>query len=301
MNLNKIVYGILLQVPRGRVTTYGAIASALGDIRASRAIGQIMNQNPRPVVVPCHRVVHSNGEIGGYSRGVDEKIKLLEREGIAIKNNKIQNFENAIFKKFKTKPILKELREEQKKLARKVKLKDSFEKIETIAGIDVSYSNSEAVGACVVFDYGNKKIIEKIKVKTKVNFPYIPTYLSYREFPVIQKLIKKLKNRPTVLMLDGNGILHPLRIGIASHAGVLLDLPTIGVAKKLLLGEVRDSKIFYNKKLAGYALGLNSKPIYISPGSNISFETTLKLVKEFCRFRIPEPLRQAHILSQISH
>ena len=128
---------------------------------------------------------------------------------------------------------------------------------------------------------------------------FISTYLSFREFPVIEKLFKMLENRPTVLMIDGNGVLHPRGAGIASHAGVLLDIPAIGVAKTLLCGEVTGDKVMYEGRLIGNALksGKAKNPVYVSPGHKISFETARSVVKSFCKYRIPEPVRQAHILS----
>jgi len=86
------------RIPPGRVTTYGEIARALGDVRLSRAVGNALYRNPRPVETPCHRVVKSNGSLGGYSRGVSEKIKLLQKEGILIKDNRILDFNKAFFK-----------------------------------------------------------------------------------------------------------------------------------------------------------------------------------------------------------
>ena len=100
-------------------------------------------------------------------------------------------------------------------------------------------------------------------------------------------------------MIDGNGILHPRGVGIASHIGVLLDTPTIGVAKTLLCGEVVGDKVMYEGRLIGNALksGKAKNPVYVSPGHKISFETAYRVTNEFCKYRIPEPLRQAHILA----
>lgn len=89
------VYNMLLNIPRGKVVTYGSIAKVLGNPKASRLIGQIIGRNPNPISVPCHRVVMSNGKIGGYMYGIDKKIDLLRKEGIVItENNKVLNFEN---------------------------------------------------------------------------------------------------------------------------------------------------------------------------------------------------------------
>jgi O-6-methylguanine DNA methyltransferase len=92
------VYTLLQKVPKGRVTTYGALAKAVGRPRASRAVGNILNANPYAPIVPCHRVVKSNGEVGGFASGTDKKIKILEKEGIDIKNGKVVLFETTYFK-----------------------------------------------------------------------------------------------------------------------------------------------------------------------------------------------------------
>ncbi len=98
MNIEKMVYKKLLQVPKGQITTYGELAKAVGLKNGQRAIGRIMNKNPYPAIVPCHRVVNSNGKIGGYAYGIDVKTNMLTKEGIEIQNGKILDFKKRIFK-----------------------------------------------------------------------------------------------------------------------------------------------------------------------------------------------------------
>ena len=93
-----MVYKKLLQVPKGQITTYGELAKAVGLKNGQRVIGRIMNKNPYPAIVPCHRVVNSNGKIGGYAYGIDVKTNMLTKEGIEIQNGKILDFEKRIFK-----------------------------------------------------------------------------------------------------------------------------------------------------------------------------------------------------------
>lgn len=97
-DLDRQVYKKLLKVPKGKVTTYGELAKAVGLKNGQRAIGRIMNKNPFPVIIPCHRVVKSDGTIGGYFYGHQVKTKMLSDEGVAIKNGKIQNWEKSVFK-----------------------------------------------------------------------------------------------------------------------------------------------------------------------------------------------------------
>ena len=98
MSIDKLVYKKLLQVPKGKVTTYGELAKAVGLKNGQRAIGKIMNKNPYPAIVPCHRVVNSNGKIGGYAFGQNIKTNMLTKEGIKIQGGKILDFEKKIFK-----------------------------------------------------------------------------------------------------------------------------------------------------------------------------------------------------------
>ena len=98
MNLDKKIYKKLLEVPKGKITTYGELAKAVGLKNGQRAIGKIMNKNPYPVIIPCHRVVKSDGNVGGYAYGEEIKSDMLTREGIVIKNGKILDLENTIYR-----------------------------------------------------------------------------------------------------------------------------------------------------------------------------------------------------------
>ena len=98
MNLEQKIYKKLLEVPKGQITTYGELAKAVGLKNGQRAVGKIMNKNPYPVIIPCHRVVMSTGKIGGYAYGENIKTKMLSDEGIEIKNGKIMNLENSVYR-----------------------------------------------------------------------------------------------------------------------------------------------------------------------------------------------------------
>jgi deoxyribonuclease V len=303
MNLFDYTYDLVRQIPNGRISSYGEVAKALGDKVASRAVGRMMNQNPDADSMPCFKIVHSDGKIGGFGLGIDDKIRRLKEDNVLVNDGKIIDFENVLFKNFKTNYPLKNLRQEQMDLSKKVILKDDFSILDTVAGIDVSYPKNEfenAIGACVVMDYKTKDVIEKVTISSKTSFPYISTYLTYRELPVINKLIKKLKSKPSIFMFDGNGILHPYSFGLASHAGIALDVPSIGVAKSLLYGDIKNQDVFINGKKRGFIYFSSAKiknPIYVSPGHKVSFETCLQVVKHFCKYKIPEPLRKAHFLA----
>jgi len=98
MNLDKKIYKKLLEVPEGKITTYGELAKAVGIKNGQRIVGKIMNKNPYPVIIPCHRVVKSDGKVGGYAYGEQVKIKMLTNEGIKIKNDKILDWENTVYR-----------------------------------------------------------------------------------------------------------------------------------------------------------------------------------------------------------
>ena len=98
MNLEQKIYKKLLEVPKGQITTYGDLAKAVGLKNGQRIIGKIMNKNPYPVLVPCHRVVMSTGKIGGYAYGEHVKMKMLSDEGIQIIDGKIENFDKKLFR-----------------------------------------------------------------------------------------------------------------------------------------------------------------------------------------------------------
>ena len=98
MNLDKKIYKKLLEVPEGKITTYGELAKAVGMKNGQRAVGKIMNANPYPVIIPCHRVVKSDGKVGGYFYGQNVKINMLKKEGVRIKDDKILDWENTVYR-----------------------------------------------------------------------------------------------------------------------------------------------------------------------------------------------------------
>jgi deoxyribonuclease V len=198
------------------------------------------------------------------------------------------------------------LRKIQNRIAKKVILEDEFSKpIKTIAGFDLAFLDDDALVAGVVLDYKNLKVIEIKILKTHLDFPYIPTFLSFREGPPIIKLYKKLKTKPDIIIINGHGIAHPLFCGIASYVGVLLDKPTIGVAQSKLCGNYNEPKKFdeysqitYKKRIVGYVYKSkkNCRPIFISPGHGLSLKSFIKIVKKCIKTdKLPLPLAIAHI------
>ena len=190
------------------------------------------------------------------------------------------------------------LKKEQLKLAEKVITSDSIKNIKTIAGADQAYIGNKVISAIAVCDYKGLKLIEEKHAVVDAKIPYKSGFLFYRDGPAVMEAFNKLENKPDVLIVKANGILHPRRIGMASHLGILLDIATIGAAKNLMLGEVREKTIYVEKEARGYELITreHARPIYISPGDKISLKTSLEIVKNSLRqpHKLPEPLHLAH-------
>ncbi|MBO0725947.1 MAG: deoxyribonuclease V [Blastocatellia bacterium] len=199
--------------------------------------------------------------------------------------------------------------EVQRRLRNLVRLQPLARPVNTIAGADISFNRfSETVYAgIVVLSLPDLRVIETAGVRSVAKFPYIPGLLSFREAPSLLEAWEKLKTKPDVLMLDGQGIAHPRRFGIACHVGVLLDWPTIGCAKSILVGRYGDlgleagsrSPLVDKGEQVGVALRSKKKvaPVYVSPGHLTDLDSAVDLVlRSTTRYRLPEPTRQAHLL-----
>lgn len=298
-------YDLVSQVPLGRVTTYGAVARALGDIAASRFVGLAMSRNEDVVKVPCRRVIQSDGNLGGYTGGgARKKAALLRREGIAVKGTKVVDLDKVLFTNFRTKSPkpLEELRRRQRRLRNQLVLEERVGEIEHVAGIDVAYDGSRAYAAMVTLDYRTLEEVDRRTTVSDAEFPYVPTYLGFREIPLIAPLMGRAR-KGTVFMYDGNGLLHPDGFGIASQVGVVFGVAVVGVAKKLLCGVVSRRvvggahAVVLGRKTLGYSLARQGRgrPVYVSPGHMVSPEQSLEIARATLVHRIPEPVRMAHI------
>ena len=187
-------------------------------------------------------------------------------------------------------------------LSKKIIAEDKLPaKIRLVAGVDVAYAGELAVGAVAVLDYTSLELVESQTAVCRTKFPYIPTLLSFREIPAAVACIRKLKSHPDVFLADGQGMAHPYRCGFASHLGLAIGKPTVGVAKSRLVGEPtkRGEEVFLvcNGEIVGSVVTTvkGAKPLYVSVGHLVSLKTAVKIVKDCVRdYRIPEPLRHAH-------
>jgi len=191
-----------------------------------------------------------------------------------------------------------ELKKEQIKLARKVSLKEEKNEINLIAGVDQAFFGKKIISAIVVLDYKTMEFKEQKYAVVDEKFPYVSGFLSYREGPAIIEAYNKLENVPDLLIMEGSGILHPRKMGMASHVGLLIDKPTIGITKTLLCGEVKNGKVLMNNEILGFELRTkeHGNPIYVSPGHKITLEKSLEIVKKLIKppHKLPEPLHLAH-------
>lgn len=285
-DLYSYFYGLVRQIPEGKLTTYGALARALGDVTAARACGYMLSINPDPVGTPCYKVVRNGGEIGKFTHpdGTAEKIRRIEKDGIIVRNNLVEDFENVCFNDFVSEYPLAGMKSEQESMSALVDLNDNFV-TSTIAAVDVSYDDFYGYAAMVI--RGDEKTTVKTTIMP-VRFPYIPGYLSYREFKFIQEMAKDFDG---LLLIDANGYLHPRRIGLASFAGVMLDLPTVGVAKSILTGKVRDRWIYHNGERSAYIL---ARKTVVSAGNRISLDSSVRFLKETFGETYPDLLKIAH-------
>jgi deoxyribonuclease V len=168
-----------------------------------------------------------------------------------------------------------------------------------VTGIDVHYSGSLAVGCATVVEVGTLKAIQTVTLNREVQFDYIPGYLYLREGPIILDLLQLLDTTGPVL-IDGNGVLHPRRLGLASYVGVALNIQTVGVAKTLHIGTIgprvgKEAPIREDDEVIGMAIWLGKeKPVFVSVGNSVTLSTSVRIVRDCSVDGYPEPLRIAH-------
>ncbi len=193
---------------------------------------------------------------------------------------------------------LYELKKEQYRLAQKVILKDGFTKIKTIGGVDCAQTRDKVVACAVVCEFPSMKLIEKQTFVLPDPLPYRPEFLAYREMPAVIEAFNKLENEPDLVLVDGSGVLHPRRFGMASHLGLSLNKPAIGLTKKSFVGRSEKGRMYLEKELAGFEIKTTeyANPLYVSPGHLVSLGTTLKVIQQSIKLphKLPEPLHLAH-------
>ncbi len=198
--------------------------------------------------------------------------------------------------------------ETQRRLAGQVSRHGGTVEPHFVAGVDISSGGADrmAAAAAVVLSYPELELVEARIVTGKLDFPYIPGLLSFRESPLTLAACESLAITPDLILVDGQGIAHPRRFGIASHLGLFLDTPTIGCAKSLLCGSHEEpgeepgsyAEIIDGGEVIGAALRTKAgmKPVYVSVGHKVDLKTAIDWVWKCCRgYRLPEPTRLAHL------
>ena len=223
-----------------------------------------------------------------------------------------------------------EAREIQEKLRQQWVGEDHLGTIRTVAGLDAAFvltgsqafkpkanrwmalrEANRAIGAVVVYKYPEMEELERAYAVVRLHFPYVPGFLSFREIPALLAALQKLRSAPDLLFCDGQGYAHPRRMGLATHLGIVLDLPTIGCAKSILIGThgtLREEQgawaaMMDGEQTIGAALRTRAgvKPMYVSPGNKVSLPTALRLTLSVSDGkRIPRPTRDAdHYVSEV--
>ncbi len=306
---------LLPQIPCGRVTTYGDLAEALGLRTAARWVGEFLRQHPHTAECCCHRVVRKGGELGLYVIGHDpEKTERLRREGVAVVDGRVERFEDFVFRDFHCEKPLLRLIEFQLELAKHVQLTGRADTPQLAAGLDVSYArDGTATGACAVVDRTTGQTVWTVTHHERPGLPYIPSLLTFRELPMLLALFERSRKefpKLDLYLVDGNGILHPRAAGVAACFGVVADVPTIGVAKSLLCGQLRatasdlanfEAEVVVDDRVLGAAITLcpASRLLYVSPGQKMDIASAARIIRAFAfGHRLPEPLYWADRLSR---
>lgn len=278
---------LVLSIPSGHVVSYGDLAKELGDSVASRWVASYLLLPEGPLADCSHRVVRSTGELGLYHNGnVDEKALKLAGEGVSVQNNRVDLKQFGWTLPAGSQPLVA-LKTWQRDFACPAGTELSADEVQTIGGLDVSYQGDMAVAVCSCFGPDGKNLQKHFSHAMPVRFPYISGYLAFREIPVYLELLAEMQSQdclPDVLLVDGNGKLHPRRMGIATMLGALIGIPTIGIAKNQLCGAVLRDKLTVGvwepivtsksepDDVLGFAIlphAKTKKPLYVSQGLGI--------------------------------
>jgi deoxyribonuclease V len=169
------------------------------------------------------------------------------------------------------------------------------ERIRYVAGADGAYDDEKASAAAVLIEFATLRPIETATARARVTFPYIPGLLSFREGPMIVRVLRKLRIKPDICIVDGHGLAHPRRFGLACYVGLVTNLPTIGVAKSRLFGtEVGEALVDPEGNVIARIVKSNRKSLYVSVGHKISLEDATRIVRHCTTRRGLEPILSAH-------
>lgn len=307
-DIHRALRELVAAVPLGRVTTYRALAEALGDPEVAGFISYWLS-SPEAAGLPIHRVVHASGAVGRATGGTaDEAAAQLRGEGIRVVGLRVDPLARYFVGDLPGHRPLARLQEEQRAIAGRVAVVPLPE-VRTLGALDVAYRDNTGHAAFALADRDGE-VLDHLTVEFPAQFPYIRTYLSYRELPGYLAAVSaadRLGWEVDAFIVDGNGILHPRRAGVASHLGVLLDRPTVGVAKGHLCGEVNTvgmtigewRPVVLDDETVGAAIRTErNRTLFVSPGHRCDLGSAVELVEGLTeRSPLPAPLQWAHALA----
>ncbi len=304
------------QIAAGQVSTFGHLAQGLGDRVAARWLGQWLREHSAhsSPELPWWRIVAADGRPTHPNRST-WVLQQLSREGVPLAGDRV-DLTRVRLVEFAPTGSLARLAAEQRRIAERARFEDLPGQPTCVGGLDISYvvGQDEAVAAATVTPLASG-LAEPTALATvchRPGLPYVTGYLAFRELDLYRALLEQLDAGfpwPEVWLVDGSGVLHPRGAGIATHLGVLLDCPTVGVTKKHLVGESafhqlapgESQPIVWQDRVAGYCLrvGDSRRPLFISPGHRITPEAALALVTQLVgQRRLPEPIYWADRLSR---
>lgn len=323
---------LLRQLPDGKVATFGVLARALGHVGAAKWIANWLSEQPHTVELPAARVVRADGSLGNYqARSTAQQAELLQKDGIHVEDYRV-DLKVCEFQDFQGTSPLTTLEAWQINSARQVTFEcaphiwirepesdivpptpEVSPGLAVVGGLDVSYvSSTKAVAALAAVETTTRNLLWTRTHVGEIQFPYISGFLAFRELPLLIPLVSELRAEgilPNVLIVDGQGTLHPRGMGIAAHLGVATATTTIGVGKTLPCGTVdlediqpgEIRPITYQQRLVGNALRsfTTKQLLYISPGNEIDLTTATTLVRWLAWIhRLPTPQFWADRLSR---
>lgn len=297
---------LLDQVPIGRVTTFGDLATALGDVRAARWVAEALADFPpdRPV----HRVVRKTGELS--ISAIEQRARLIVEDCPLLSSGNV-DMDAARWSAFTSPQPFRELCDWQVRMAAAAVLHPWSEPPATIGGVDLSYvSSAEAVAAYVQIEVASGRVLFHHTIRRSVPFPYIPGYLTFREALVLLNLLDEVREQrglDPLILVDGSGRLHPRRAGIAVAVGLLADCATIGVSKHQLCGRQTDRVLLgcpvieHDGEATGAVMdgGSKRRTLFTSPGHGIDLASAIRCTRAVWRTeRLPLPTFHADRLSR---
>ncbi|MBI1344974.1 hypothetical protein GC163_01650 [bacterium] len=307
---------LVKEIPCGQVTTFGALAEALGDLAAARWVATQLAQwrdDPQETTnIPWFRVVRRNGDLAaGAIVQRQHQAERLVHEGITVSTSGRVDLA-VLWNAFHTAQPLKALADWQHRVAPVAQCYADIEIPRVVAAVDLSYSSpTQAVAAYVAYDWNRAEVVHTATITLPVTFPYIPGYLTFREVPAMCQVIEHVRRQgrlAQVILVDGTGRLHPRRFGVAVAVGLMTQCSTIGVSKRRLCGQPSPGEsseecvsLWDQDERLGAQLRHPAfrQPLYVSPGFGLSIDRSIDIVQRvWQQHRLPEPQFEADKLSR---